>query len=83
MLHIKVLKALARRESQAWQGIDSLIQMSKPKACDETVEMVRQLWDLVIYKEKEGAFRERVNQIYKQYGWRSGLMRRLQGVGFP
>jgi hypothetical protein len=80
---LKALQALAQRESQAWQEVDSLIQVGQAKPYDDAVQLIDQLWELAVHQEQEIAFRARLKQIYEQYSRRSALMRRLRGAGFP
>jgi Skp family chaperone for outer membrane proteins len=80
---LKALQALAQRETQAWQEVDSLVQEGQAKPYDEAVQLIGHLWELAVHQEHEIVFRVRLGQIYGQYSRRSALMRRLRGAGFP
>ena len=78
---IQELKALAKREAQVWQQVESLIQKAQSKPYDEAVQLLVKLRDLAEYQNQFPAFQQRLNQIYEQYSNRSGLKRRLQELG--
>ena len=78
---IEELQALAKREAQVWQQVESLIQKAQSKPYDEAVQLLVKLRDLAEYQNRLPLFQERLNQIYEQYSNCSGLKRRLQEVG--
>ena len=78
---IEELQALAKRETQVWQQVESLIQKAQSKPYDEAVKLLVKLRDLAEYQNQLAVFQERLNRIYEQYSNRSGLKRRLQEVG--
>jgi hypothetical protein len=78
---IEELQALAKREAQVWQQVESLFQKAQSKSYDEAVKLLVKLRDLAEYQNRLPVFQERLNQIYEQYSNRSGLKRRLQEVG--
>ena len=78
---IEELQALAKREAQVWQQVESLIQKAQSKPYDEAVKLLVKLRDLAEYQNQLAVFQERLNRIYEQYSNRSGLKRRLQEVG--
>jgi hypothetical protein len=78
---IQELQALAKREAQVWQEVESLIQKAQSKPYDEAVKLLVKLGDLAEYQNQFPAFQQRLNRIYEQYSNRSGLKRRLQEVG--
>jgi hypothetical protein len=78
---IQELKALAQREDQTWQEVETLIQKSQSKAYDEAVQLLVKLRDLALYQGQEATFQQRLNWIYNHYSNRSALMRRLRDVG--
>ncbi|MCA2552896.1 MAG: hypothetical protein IM466_03885 [Microcystis sp. M04BS1] len=78
---IQELEALAKRESQVWEQVESLVQKAQSKSYDEAVKLLVKLAELAEYQNRFAAFQGRLNQIYEQYSNRSGLKRRLQEVG--
>jgi len=78
---IRELNALAERESETWTKVFALIEQMQSKPYDEAVSLLVRLRDLARYQDKEAAFQEQINHIYRQYSRRSGLLRRLRGAG--
>ena len=81
MKRIEELKALAKREADAWKDVDRLIQRSQAKAYDQAVELLLKLQDLAAYQDQKPAFGARLNQIHDQYSKRSAFIKRLHTVG--
>ena len=78
---IAELKALARREDEAWREVDALVQQSKAKAYDEAVQLLRKLEELAEYQKREAVFESRMNPIRDLYKRRHALMGRLHQAG--
>ncbi len=78
---IQELQALAKREVQVWDEVESLIQRSQSKPYDEAVQLLVKLRDLAEYQNQLTNFQQRLNQIYQQYSNPSGLKRRLREAG--
>ena len=78
---IQELQALAQREAQVWEEVESLIQRFQSKPYDEAVRLLVKLRDLAEYQNQFPTFQQRLNQIYEQYSTRSGLKRRLREAG--
>jgi hypothetical protein len=78
---IQELQALAQREAQVWDEVESLIQRSQSKPYDEAVQLLVKLRDLAEYQNQFPDFQQRLNRICEQYSNRSGLKRRLREVG--
>ena len=78
---VRELEALAKREAQTWEEVDTLIQRSQAKAYGEAVQLLLKLRELARYQGQEETFQQRLNHIYEQYRRRSSLRRRLQDAG--
>ncbi|MBI3657193.1 MAG: hypothetical protein HY232_12305 [Acidobacteria bacterium] len=77
---IEELKALAKREAQVWQMVETLIQNYKPKAYDEAVDHLLKLRELAEFQNTLSDFTERVRQLRAQYRSRSSFIKRLDRV---
>jgi hypothetical protein len=75
------LKALAPRESQAWEEVDLLINKATAKTYDLAVELLDQLRDLAAERDDLSTFQRRLDRVYENYGRRAVLIKRLQRVG--
>jgi len=78
---VRELEALAQREAQTWEEVDTLIQQSQAKAYGEAVQLLLKLRELARYQGQEETFQQRLNHIYEQYHRRSSLRRRLHDAG--
>ncbi len=75
------LDALALREEQAWQHVDSLIGTKKPREYDEAVAV---LLDLQALAERDGngnAFSQRFRQLREQHLRKPSLIQRFDNAG--
>jgi hypothetical protein len=77
------LQALAGREDQAWQQVESLVEKGTGKSYDEAVQLLRKLRDLAAYQGQPAAFQERMDGISQRYSRRQALVKRLQRAGLP
>ncbi|WP_013321004.1 hypothetical protein [Gloeothece verrucosa] len=75
---IQELEALAKRETQAWNEVESLLLKPQAKTYEQAVELLVQLRDLAEYQNRYSFFQEKINQIYKKYSRRTGLIERLK-----
>ena len=75
---IQELQNLAKREVQAWEEVNSLLEKPQAKTYDQCVKLLIKLRDLAIYQNRYSAFQERINQIYQKYSRRTGLIKRLR-----
>jgi hypothetical protein len=80
---VTALEALARRETQTWDEVESLIQHARGNAYKDGVALLLQLRDLAVYHGEESAFEARLAEIYDQHGHRPALVRRLGEAGLP
>ena len=78
---IAELEALAKREAEAWQEVDALIERKTGSAYEDAVQSLRRLRDLAEYKERTMDFQRRLCELRRQYSRRSALMRRLREAG--
>jgi len=78
---IAELKALAQREDEVRQEIDTLIQESKAKAYEEAVRLLVKLEELAEYQGREEVFQSHLDLIWDLYKRRHGLLRRLRQAG--
>jgi hypothetical protein len=75
------LDALALREEQAWQHVDSLISSKKPREYDSAVAV---LLDLQALAERDGngnAFSQRFQQLREQHLRKPSLIQRFENAG--
>ena len=75
---IRDLEALAKRESEVWAEVESLIERMQAKPYDDAVSRLVRLRELAKYQGEEDAFQWRIEQIYEQYSRRTGLLRRMR-----
>ncbi len=78
---IKAIEALARREEQAWQEVDALIQKSNAKGYQQAVQLLSDLRGVAAHRHTEATFQKRLNRIHQQYKSRHALMDRLRRAG--
>ena len=78
---IAELHTLAGREQEAWREVDGLIQQSRARAYEETVQLLKDLRELAEYQNRRLAFEGRLARLCDQYGRRHALMRRLREAG--
>jgi hypothetical protein len=78
---IEELKKLAKREAQAWQEVEALIQRSQAKAYDEAVEQLVKLRALAEFQNTQPDFKQRVSQLRERYRSRHSFLQRLERVG--
>lgn len=71
------LETLAKRETEVWDEIKSLIQISHSKNYDRAVQLLVQLKDLAQHQNQSSVFQQRLNWISQNYTNRTGLMKRL------
>jgi CTP:molybdopterin cytidylyltransferase MocA len=75
------LEALARRETQAWDEVETFIQGATATSYQEAVGLLARLRDLAAQRGQPAAFQERLDQIYTRYRQRSALVKRLRQAG--
>ncbi len=76
--HIAEMKALAKREPQAWQEIDRLLESGQKSAAvyDQATRQLEKLKQLAEFQDTRDLFFTRVRQLADKYSSRSSLIRR-------
>jgi hypothetical protein len=72
------LEALAARESQVWEEVESLIEEKNASAYDKAVGLLKDLRDLGRYQGDTAKFRNRLDEINRTYPNRPALRRRIR-----
>jgi len=75
------LDALALREEQAWQHVDSLISTKKPREYDEAVAVLLDLQALAERGGDRNAFSQRFRQLREQHLRKTSLIQRFDHAG--
>lgn len=78
---IEELKKLAKREAQAWQDVETLIQRGQAKAYDEAVGQLLKLRELAEFQNTQLEFSQRMNRVRERYQSRHSFIQRLERVG--
>lgn len=76
--HIAEMKALAKREPQAWQEVDRLLESGQKSAAvyDQATAQLDKLKQLAEFQDTRDLFFTRVRQLADKYSSRSSLTRR-------
>jgi hypothetical protein len=82
--HVAEMKALAAREAQAWQQVDSLLAKGRKIASvyDEATGILERLKQLSEFQDRRDDFRARVRQLAQKYGSRPSLIERWRHRGW-
>jgi hypothetical protein len=75
---IEGLKLLAKRETQAWPAVETLIQRGQSKTYDDAVAQLLQLRELAEFQHTQVEFKKRVSQLAKQFQSRHSFIQRLE-----
>jgi hypothetical protein len=75
------LETLARREAQAWQEVESLIEKSQAASYQQAVQLLTRLRDLAAHQGQNTAFRERLDRLQERYSRRQAFIKRLRDAG--
>ncbi|MDE3090086.1 MAG: hypothetical protein KGJ80_11950 [Chloroflexota bacterium] len=78
---IQELEALARREGEAWQQVETLLQKSNAKTYDQAVQLLSRLREVAARQKQEGIFQKRLNGIHERYKTRHSLIEKLRAAG--
>jgi len=78
---IQELDALARREDEAWQEVERLVQKPSAKTYDQAVQLLSQLREVASRQKQDDIFKQRLNGIYERYKTRHSLLEKLRAVG--
>lgn len=76
--HVAEMKALAKREPQAWQDIDRLLETGQKTAAvyDQATALLEKLKQLAAFQDTPGLFSNRVRQLAEKYSARPSLLKR-------
>ena len=78
----RYLVSLAKRERQAWQQVDTLISMKRPRDYDAAVTLLSDLRDVSGQKGLAGQFAQRINDLREAHATKPSLLARLKRDGF-
>ncbi len=76
--HAAEMDALAGREAEAWQEVESLVEMKLPKHYEAAVQMLAKLKKLSEFRELKADYRQRLNDLCERYSNRPGFKSRVQ-----
>jgi len=76
--HAAEMEALAIREAETWQEVESLVEMKQPKQYETAVQMLAKLKELSEFRNLKADYRQRLNILCERYRNRSGFKRRVQ-----
>jgi hypothetical protein len=77
---IEDLQKFAKREAQAWQEVEVLIQRGQARTYDEAVALLLKLRELAELKGTPADFKKRAGQLRERYHSRPSLIKRLERV---
>jgi hypothetical protein len=82
--HITEMKALAKREPQAWQEVDRLLESGQKSATvyDQATAQLEKLKQLAEFQNTRDVFFTRVRQLAGKCASRPSLIRRWQEKGW-
>jgi len=75
------LERLAGRESELWNGIDTLIATKQPKNYDQAVKLLVDLRDLAARKKGGGDFGLRITRLRQEHARKPSFIDRLDRAG--
>ena len=76
--HEAEMKALASREAETWQQVESLVGLKQTKSYDEAVQLLAKLAQLAEFRDSKDDYRRRVNNLCERYKRLSGFQWRIQ-----
>jgi hypothetical protein len=77
------LDALAGREEELWQQVESAIRTRQPKEYDRAVELLKDLRDLADRTDTAEVLAKRVRELRERHGSKPTLIQRLDRAGLP
>ena len=77
------LEKLAGGKDAAWQQVDKLTMLSKPKEYDQATQLPKDLHEIARRENDTGAFTARVRELRTRYAKRPSLMERFDKAGLP
>jgi ATP-dependent DNA ligase len=83
-IHIAEMKALAAREAQAWQQVDTLLETGRKIASvyDEATSLLEKLKQLSEFQDTRDVFQARLRQFAQKYASRPSLIGRWKKRGW-
>ena len=75
------LKALARREAEAWDQVDMLVAFKRPKAYDEAIRLLADLRELGVRDGREPEVAERIRALREEHARKPSFVDRLEKAG--
>ena len=72
------MDALASREGETWQQVESLVDLKQTKSYDEAVGMLTKLAKLAEFRDSKDEYRRRLNELCERYRRLSGFKWRVQ-----
>jgi len=76
--HVAEMEALANREAETWQQVESLVEMKQTKHYDAAVQLLAQLKELSEFRDTLDVFRARLGTLCARYRARPGFQWRVQ-----
>jgi hypothetical protein len=76
--HAAEMEALASREGETWQQVESLVDLKQTKSYDEAVGMLTKLAKLAEFRDSKDEYRRRLNELCERYRRLSGFKWRVQ-----
>lgn len=76
--HVAEMDALASREPETWQQVESLVEMKQTKHYDAAVQLLARLKELSEFRVKPDDFRSRLVTLCERYRTRPGFQWRVQ-----
>jgi hypothetical protein len=82
--HIAEMNALTKREPQAWQEIDHLLESGQKSAAvyDQVTMQLERLKQLLEFQDTRDLFFSRVRQLAAKYSSRTSLLKRWRELGW-
>jgi hypothetical protein len=80
--HAAEMQALAKREAQVWQEVETLLQGYTAKAYDEATALLARLEQLSEFQGKATTFQQQVLKLAERYKSRTALIARWKAKGW-
>ena len=80
--HIAEMRNLAKRETQTWQEVETLLQGYTAKAYDEATALLDKLQQLAEFQETQIPFRQQIHSLAERFKGRTSLIARLKAKGW-
>ncbi len=80
--HVAEMQNLAKRETQTWQEIETLLQGRTTKAYDEATALLVKLQQLAEFQETQVLFRQQIHSLAERFKGRTSLIARWKAKGW-